>query len=131
MSITCAVAPQTIELETTGHFVVEAAVDESSRCGTLGSPRRIAYKVVITSAPEHLDANGFIIDWQEIRNYFVETYRNVTVFPSCERIACQACTDIVERLGACCLALDVTIGSGERPAGMTARWVGPWAQPSN
>lgn len=130
MSITCAVAPQELELETSGIFVVEVATDETGRCGLVGSPRRIAYKVLIKSAPDYLNENGFIIDWQHIRQYFADTYRELAVFPSCERIACQACSDIAGMLGMKCHSIEVTIGSGERPAGMTARWVRP-ASPSN
>lgn len=120
--LTCVLAPQEIELETTGYFVIESAGDETGRCGTLGSPRRLAFKVLITSAPEHLNEHGFIIDWQEIHSYFADTYRELAVFPSCERIACQACGDIATMLGGKCSIIEVTIGSGERPAGMKARW---------
>jgi hypothetical protein len=121
----CAVEPQVLELETTGTFVIERAGDENGRCGLTGSPRILAFKVVVASHPSFLNEQGFIIDWQEIHDYFADTFREVAVFPSCERIACQACTDIGTRLGHRCLGLEVTIGSGPTAAGMTAVWRRP------
>lgn len=109
-------------METTGRFDVVSAGDISARCGLLGSAMSIAFKVVIASSPAHLDDNGFIIDWQEIHEYFADTYREVAVFPSCERIACRACTDIAAMLGEKCNSIEVTIGSGKHAAGMKARW---------
>lgn len=118
----CVIAPQEIEMELTGLFAIERVGDESKRCGLLGSPRTLQYKVLIISSPSHLNEQGFIIDWQEIKAYFAEAYRELDVFPSCEMIACQACTHIVEMLGARCTSIEVTIGSGKRAAGMKARW---------
>lgn len=123
---TCEVIPQELELEHTGSFdIVRVTGDETGRCGILGSPRTLAYRVCITSAPQFLDDNGFIIDWQHIRDYFRETYRNLAVFPSCERIACRACSDIVTLLDERAMRVEVTVGSGARAAGMKAVWRRP------
>jgi hypothetical protein len=120
--IRCATSPQTLELETTGFFTVEETRDESGRCGLLGSPRQLAFKVVIESSPDFLNEHGFIIDWQEIHGYFERAFRAQDVFPSCERIACQACTEIADMLGHRCNSIEVTIGSGAKAAGMKAKW---------
>ena len=117
-------SPQELELETTGRFdvtVVEGA-DETCRCGPVGSPRNLAYKVVITSAPKFLDRQGFVIDWQDIRAWFNTAYQDRAVFPSCEMIACEACEQVVKMLDGRATKVEVTVGSGAVPAGMKAVW---------
>ena len=124
MTMTTAVTPQELNMEMTGRMEVTVipGADESCRCGPIGAPRNLAYRVIVTSAPDHLDANGFVIDWQVIRDWFDEAFKNLAVFPSCERIACQACSHIVALLDDRALRVEVTIGSAATPAGMTAVW---------
>jgi hypothetical protein len=117
--------PQQLELETAGRFTLtlhSVFATEEHRCGLQGSSRELAYKVCITSAPQYLDDNGFIIDWQVIRVYFAQEYRDLAAFPSCERIALRACRDIVVMLGWRALVVEVTIGSGATAAGVKAVW---------
>lgn len=119
--------PQELELETTGRFEVTVipGADESCRCGLPGSPRNLAYKVLIVSHPEFLDENGFIIDWQVVRDWFLTAFTSQQVFPSCERIACMACTHIARLLDGRVSRIEVTIGSGVSAAGMKAVWYRP------
>lgn len=116
--------PQELELETTGRFEVTVidGADETCRCGVPGSPRNLAYKVVIFSAPEHLDESDFVIDWQVVRDWFLTAFTDLPVFPSCERIACMACSHIAEMLDGRVSRIEVTIGSGATAAGMKAVW---------
>lgn len=119
--------PQELELETTGRFEItlQDGANEDCRCGLPGSPRSLAYKVLIVSEPKFLDDSGFIIDWQIVRDYFADAYRNLAVFPSCERIACQACSHIVALLHGRAQKVEVTVGSGATAAGMKAVWRAP------
>jgi hypothetical protein len=116
-------APQVLELETTGTFTVVTDGDENGRCGLPGTPAVFQYRVVIVSSPEHLDEHGFVIDWQEVREFFRTAFQNVSRFPSCEIIACHAVTGLRALLGEeRCHTVEVTVGSGLHPVGMKARW---------
>lgn len=138
------IVPQAIELETSGQFYVVDTPDDSNRCGPIGAPRVIQYRVVIQSAPEYLSGQGFIIDWLEIRKYFGNRWGVIILppggrdtipsqeeqdaaphlpyFPSCEELAATACGEIVGMLEGRCNAVTVYIGSGAMPTGMSARW---------
>lgn len=118
------VEPTELAIEMTGRFDVTLAPggDESTRCGPVGSPRNLAYKVVIHSSPEFLDEQGFIVDWQDVKMWFETAFTARLVFPSCERIACEACTYIVGLLHGRVHRVEVTIGSGATPAGMKSIW---------
>src|SRR5712664_3592271 len=112
-----------LELESHGTFLVGASKDDSCRCGPLYSSRQLWYKARVVTTPDKLNEKGFVIDWQDVNKYFKQMFsQELDTFPSCERIAVQACVDLVKLLDGRALELCVTIGGTKVPAGMSATW---------
>lgn len=121
---------QNLKLVVRGNFHVHHEHDADDRCGPKGATRQMDYTVTVKSIPALLDEQGFMIDWQDVRNYFNRTYATVGHFPSCEQIACQAVRDIGNLLPGKLSYVSVTVGFHGGPAEMTAEWQAPegWYQ---
>lgn len=91
-------APLLVELERRGVFEVNVSGSDQGQCGRRGT-RRLRYGVKIMGDDQHLNAQGFIIDNQEIHDYFVNKYRDVVDLESCEVIASTACRDLCAMFG--------------------------------
>lgn len=117
---------QSVTLDTHGSWHVEHESDGHDRCGPKDATRVLDYRVKVSGAPALLDDQGFLIDWQDIRRYFVTNYTNLGHFPSCEQIAVHAVRDIATgMLRGRCSAVEVTIGFHGGAADLTARWDAP------
>lgn len=115
-----------ITINREGQFSVRYTNDASNQCGLRGT-MVLNYKVKIVGDSEHLNSKGFIVDNNEIHDYFVGGFEKVVNFESCEKIAMRACEDLkrmCEDQGARVHAIDVTI-SGNPQAGLTASWRAP------
>jgi hypothetical protein len=118
-----------LTIRRSGTFAVTWSGSNASQCGALGT-QVLTYAVVIVGHEQHLTPEGFIIDNNDIHQYFVRTYQNVGDFESCERIAARACRDFRQMFGKGALAdvkvsrIEVTI-SGSPTAGLTAEWEAP------
>lgn len=91
--------PLEVVLHREGAFDVLCTGDDSTQCGIRGTTRRLFYRVRIVGDEQHLTEEGFIIDNNEVHQYFVDKYREIEVFPSCERIVCQAVRDFKALFG--------------------------------
>jgi hypothetical protein len=113
-------------IERHGDFAVTFKGSNASQCGALGT-QILRYVVRITGSEDHLTDQGFIIDNNDIHRYFVNTYKDVQDFESCERIATKACRDFKAMFGVGPLSnvhvseIAVTVG-GSPQAGITATW---------
>lgn len=117
---------QTVTLDTHGSWRVEHESDGHDRCGPKGVTRELDYRVKVSGAPALLDDQGFLIDWQDIRRYFIQKFTRLGHFPSCEQIAVHAVRDIAtDMLKGRCSAVEVTIGFHGGAAELTAKWEAP------
>lgn len=89
-----------MSLHRTGSFFVNDRAEDSTQCGFRRGDRQVWFDVRIDSDSAFLDEQGFVLDNNAVQHYFDEKYKDVTVFVSCERIACEAITDLRERMGA-------------------------------
>jgi hypothetical protein len=115
-----------ITINREGQFSVRHTHSSENQCGLKGT-QVLTYKVKIIGDSDHLGNNGFLIDNDEIHNYFIVKYQKVREFQSCELIAVRACEALMklcEGHGAKVHAIDVTI-SGNPLAGLTASWRAP------
>lgn len=80
----------TLKIERSGYFVVNPDAQPHAVCG-VPTNHVLHYKVEIETTPKQLDSRGFIIDNNDIHNYFIERYKRTPVFRSCEVIAMDAC----------------------------------------
>jgi hypothetical protein len=111
-----------LTLQRQGTFSVGECGDDTTQCGMRGS-RKLNYHVSISSTEKQLDEQGFIIDNNEIQQYFDAKFYSVDRFLSCEQIACQATMDLRKLVGARrCKSVAVTIAPVGIPAGLTAEW---------
>jgi hypothetical protein len=113
-------SPVRLFMKRVGKFTVGQCQDDTTQCGFKGT-RTLDYRVVIEGSPEHLTPEGFLIDNFAIQRYFDDTYKVVTHFLSCERIALKAVADIRRMVGTGCKAVEVTV-DGTGVAGLTAGW---------
>lgn len=104
-----------ITLHRTGSFTFDNPnVDFTNQCGFKLGDRQVWFDVLIESDSEHLDENGFVLDNNAVQAYFVEKYNNALVFPSCERIAIAAISDLCDIMGKDrCRAISVEIKPGD------------------
>lgn len=109
----------TLTLQRTGQFSVRYTRDHAHQCGPTLEADIMNYDVTLTVGDEALDSNGFVIDNFAIEHYFHDTYHELPVFQSCERIALRALRDFKSTLGEKLLAAKVTI-SGMPVARITA-----------
>lgn len=116
---------QFVTLKTHGSWRVEHEHEAHDRCGPKGVTRQLDYTVTARGAPASLDDQGFLLDWQEVRRYFVETFSSVGHFPSCEQIAIRAVRDIAAMLHGRCAGIEVTVGFHGGAAELTAQWSAP------
>lgn len=116
---------QSVTMTTKGSFHVEHESEAHDRCGPKGVTRQLDYTVTVTGAPASLDVQGFLIDWQDVRRYFAETYSRVGHFPSCEQIAIHAVRDIAAMLPGRCGGVTATVGFHGGAAELTAVWRAP------
>lgn len=113
----------TLQIERDGKFSVRYTERNDNQCGNLKADI-LLYNVKICVADTALDENGFIIDNMVIYNYFRETFHEVAVFQSCERIALQAMQYFKDLIGSHLVSIEVTV-SGVPEAKMTAKWQAP------
>lgn len=113
----------TLMIERDGKFSVRYTERNDNQCGNLKADI-LLYNVKICVADTALDENGFIIDNMVIYNYFRDTFHEVAVFQSCERIALQAMNYFRDMLKEHLVSIEVTV-SGVPEAKMTARWNAP------
>lgn len=75
-----------------GKIAVVDILNQDGRCGAIGTPCHYAYKVEISVKKENLLPNSFIVDVDEIRDYFIREYDDKTLdqCPSCEIMAMNA-----------------------------------------
>lgn len=109
-----------LKMKRTGVFTVNPHAEAVHHCGV---PRNfdLHYIVEIETSDDHLDQNGFIIDNNEVHQYFAQTYRYISVFKSCELIAMEACEHFCRRVK----GLDaITVSVSGRPgaAWLTSSW---------
>lgn len=109
-----------LSMERTGEFSVNWTGNNSTQCGTLGQSV-ISYRVAIETTADKLDVNGFIIDNNEIHAYFVEHYRHVVDFESCELIATKACKYFHDKVNSLYM-VRVAISGNPSAAWLTAEW---------
>ena len=88
-----------LTLHRTGDFRVNDNAEDSTQCGFRRGDRTVYYDVVIESDNSMLDANGFVLDNNEVQHYFEREYAHVSEFKSCETIACKAIEDLREIMG--------------------------------
>lgn len=112
---------QFMSLHRTGQFNVNLYAEDSTQCGFHRGDRTCFFDVRIDSTSDCLDANGFILDNNEVQKYFDRVYATAEVFPSCELIALRAIADLRDLMGHDrCYGVEVTIRPGDY-AGITAR----------
>ena len=116
---------QSLRMTTRGSFRVRHERDATDRCGPKGATRQLDYTVTVVGIPALLDENGFLLDWQTIRNYFPKTFSSVGHFPSCEQLAVRAVRDIAALMPGRLSSVSVTVGFHGGPAEMTATWDAP------
>lgn len=123
-TMTTAAAPfATLRLERNGDWIVTASGDRSRKCGP-PAENHMAYRVFVECPDDALDADGFVIDHNEIQAYFERTFGHVVDFPSCERIAVKAIRDLHELMvsrGSRPCGIEVTVAAFGA-AGITAHW---------
>lgn len=112
-----------LQIERDGKFSVRYTERNDNQCGNLKADI-LLYNVKICVQESALDENGFIIDNMVIYNYFRDTFHEVAVFQSCERIALQAMQYFRDMLGEHLISIEVTV-SGVPEAKMTAKWNTP------
>lgn len=110
----------TLSLEREGEFSVRWTESNDTQCGPTKLTDIMIYKAKITMNGAMLDDNGFIVDNMFIHYYFLEKYKEVRIFESCERIAIAACKDLKEKIGERLMAVEVMI-AGTPQARLTAR----------
>lgn len=88
-----------LTLHRTGDFFVNDKAEDSTQCGFRRGDRQVFFDVIIESDNALVDANGFILDNNEVQHYFEREYQHVTEFKSCETIACKAINDLREIMG--------------------------------
>jgi hypothetical protein len=69
-----------LTLQRQGTFSVGECGDDTTQCGMRGS-RKLNYHVSISSTEKQLDDSGFIIDNNEIQQYFDARFYSVDRFP--------------------------------------------------
>lgn len=84
----------------------------------------MSYKVHVETSAEHLDKDGFIVDNNAIHEYFVQRYKHVQDFQSCELIAAKAC-DAFHKLYPALSRIWVSISGNPTAAWLTAQWPMP------
>lgn len=82
-----------ITIEREGSFPVGWKHSHDHQCGEYGTSI-LHFRVKIEGSTEHLNKKGWIIDNNEITNYFETKYADVYDFQSCEHISAQACRDL-------------------------------------
>lgn len=103
-----------LTLHRSGQFDVAKGAEDSTQCGFRRGDRRLSFDVWIESTDEYLDGNGFVLDNNAIMHYFADKYKDIAVFVSCERIACEAITDLRNLVGReRCYAIAVEIRPGD------------------
>jgi hypothetical protein len=88
-----------LTLHRTGDFMVAPDAEDSTQCGFARGDRQVFFDVSIESDSQYLDGKGFVLDNNAVQHYFSEKYRDVKVFVSCERIACEAIEDLANLMG--------------------------------
>lgn len=124
--------PLTITINREGSFEVNCVGDDSTQCGVRGRTRKLFYKVKIVGREDCLTPEGFIIDNNEIHQYFEDAYTHCDVdpFPSCETMACRAVREFHGMFGRGHLAnvrvsyISVSISGSPQAVGLTADWQG-------
>jgi hypothetical protein len=116
---------QTLTMTVRGSFHVQHEAEAHDRCGPKGATRQLDWTVSVTSAPAMLDDEGFLLDWQVVRNYFPKTFARVGHFPSCEQIAVRAVHDIAALCPGRVSEVTATVGFHGGPADMEAKWTAP------
>lgn len=109
-----------LDIERGGYFIVHVDAESRNKCGTPDN-HVLHYKVKIETTSDNLDHNGFIIDNNEIHDYFVWTYRYASAFESCEKIAMAACEEFRSRVIGC-KKVAVSISGNPANAWLTCSW---------
>lgn len=81
-----------------GNFAVTNTGSNKNQCGPLGT-QVLSYFVSIATKAYRLNGQGFIIDNNDIQNYFTKKFSNVNEFVSCENVAQTACEDFRKMFG--------------------------------
>jgi hypothetical protein len=118
---------RTITLQREGVFSVQHTGSNANQCGALRTSI-LNYRVAITADDIVLSPQGFLVDNNRIHDYFVDTYRDIDEFVSCERIAMKARDDMLAAFQededlrkVRILSIEVAV-SGTPGAWLTARW---------
>ncbi len=108
---------KTLEISTRQRaFEVGNVRDDRNQCLDRGE-RIIDYNVTISGDPKHLTPEGFVLNRNEIPQYFHRKWGGtVDVLPSCEEMAMLAAKDLAELCGEAALRVTVNVG------GATAVW---------
>lgn len=89
-----------ITLHRSGDFFVNDKAEDSTQCGFRRGDRQVFFDVYIESDTTMFDANGFVLDNNEVQHYFEREYNDVKEFKSCETIALKAVNDLRDIMGA-------------------------------
>lgn len=87
----------------------------SNQCGATGETT-FFYKVIITGTSNKLNPLGFIIDNNDIQDYFNSNWTKLQ-FPSCEQACVIACKDLMAKVfsgGSVALVVEVSIGLSDK-----------------
>lgn len=88
-----------ITLHRSGDFFVNDKAEDATQCGFRRGDRQVFFDVYIESDTTMFDANGFVLDNNEVQHYFEREYAHVESFKSCESIALKAVEDLREIMG--------------------------------
>jgi hypothetical protein len=117
-----------ISLERRGVFVVQVRGTRENKCGSDPNENRMFYAVSIGCPGDGLCPRGFVVDHQQIHDYFEARWGlNISpiAFPSCEAIALdgvQGLRDLVPNAASIRVQIAAYSPGDSNPAGVTATW---------
>lgn len=113
----------TVSIYREGTFAVHWTGQNQHQCGNIGT-RILGYRVRITAPNDRLDHRGFILDNQDIPEYFERVYQPCVHFESCETVAQRAVNDLLQLfvLGSACATQVYTIDV--EISGIPGSWIG-------